>query len=236
MIESQATQCEDELRRAIVRGSLRPGDRLPPERTLAVQLGVERGTVRTALARLGAAGLVQARQGSGYEVLPWLHTSGPDLLPDLLALAGDELPLHAADLLRARRGLARAVLETLVERPPSADARTAIDRRIDALEALVRGRDVDALANADLDVVTALLDATGSATLQLCTSPVAAVLGAAPELRDAIYADAAQSVAGWRALSAWIAAPDAASIDVVIGAMAERDRQTVARLTRKKRR
>lgn len=43
-------------------------DRLPPERELAKQFGVARGTVRKALHRLEEAGLVERRMGSGTYV------------------------------------------------------------------------------------------------------------------------------------------------------------------------
>lgn len=56
------------LIREIAAGRLRAGDRLPPERQMAEQLGVAVGTLRKALARLRAQGVVQAVQGSGNYV------------------------------------------------------------------------------------------------------------------------------------------------------------------------
>ena len=49
----------------IRQGSLRPGERLAPERDLATQLGVSRSTVRQALAALEAAGDVRRVPGRG---------------------------------------------------------------------------------------------------------------------------------------------------------------------------
>ena len=46
-------------------GGLTVGDRLPPERDLALQLGVSRVTVRRALQTLISDGVLHARQGSG---------------------------------------------------------------------------------------------------------------------------------------------------------------------------
>lgn len=46
-------------------GRYRSGDRLPPEHDLAKALGVSRGTLRTALARLEARGAIVRRRGSG---------------------------------------------------------------------------------------------------------------------------------------------------------------------------
>src|SRR5437764_951596 len=53
------------LRGRIAQGELRPGERLPSERTLAGQLKVSRVTVVRALARLRLEGLVATRHGSG---------------------------------------------------------------------------------------------------------------------------------------------------------------------------
>lgn len=41
------------------------GAKLPPERELAAELGVNRGTLREALTRLQAQGLLARRQGAG---------------------------------------------------------------------------------------------------------------------------------------------------------------------------
>ena len=53
------------VRGLIERGELRPGDRLPPERELAVQLGVSRPSVRSALESLAAMGVLTARRRAG---------------------------------------------------------------------------------------------------------------------------------------------------------------------------
>lgn len=62
----------------INRGELTPGTRLPPERTLAASLGVNRSTVALAYAELAAAGLVERRQGSGTTVRGDLWGVAPD--------------------------------------------------------------------------------------------------------------------------------------------------------------
>jgi DNA-binding FadR family transcriptional regulator len=55
-----------QLRRAVELGRFLPGDRLPAERELAVQLGVSRVTLRSALHELEVAGLLaRAHRGSG---------------------------------------------------------------------------------------------------------------------------------------------------------------------------
>ncbi len=54
----------ERLRHAIHIGTYLPGDKLPPERTLAQQLGVSRMTVREAVRVLRAEGYVSSRRGS----------------------------------------------------------------------------------------------------------------------------------------------------------------------------
>ena len=55
----------DQIRREIALGTLKPGDRLPPEREFAEQLGVSRTAIREALRSLENAGLVECHQGMG---------------------------------------------------------------------------------------------------------------------------------------------------------------------------
>jgi GntR family transcriptional repressor for pyruvate dehydrogenase complex len=55
----------DQIRREVASGKLRPGDRLPPERDFAEQLGVSRTAIREAMRSLENAGLVECHQGMG---------------------------------------------------------------------------------------------------------------------------------------------------------------------------
>lgn len=58
----------DVLLEFIRSGELKPGDRLSPVGTLAVQFGVGRSAVREALSALRAMGLIEMRQGEGTYV------------------------------------------------------------------------------------------------------------------------------------------------------------------------
>jgi len=59
-------QIAEQLRALIERGEFAPGTRLPPERDLALQLGVSRPSVREAL--IAVEGRVEVRMGSGIYV------------------------------------------------------------------------------------------------------------------------------------------------------------------------
>jgi GntR family transcriptional regulator / MocR family aminotransferase len=58
----------EQIRDEIAAGRLRPGDRLPPSRHVAQQLGLSRHTVTTAYGRLAAEGFTQGRAGGGTVV------------------------------------------------------------------------------------------------------------------------------------------------------------------------
>ena len=55
--------CE-QVRREMAAGSLRPGDKLPPEREMALKLGVSRAAVREAFRSLEIAGVVGLHKGA----------------------------------------------------------------------------------------------------------------------------------------------------------------------------
>ena len=63
------------LRDAIDSGLLKPGTRLPPSRTLALDLGVARNTVADCYAELAAAGWLVTRPGSGTLVATLASTT-----------------------------------------------------------------------------------------------------------------------------------------------------------------
>jgi GntR family transcriptional regulator, transcriptional repressor for pyruvate dehydrogenase complex len=61
-------QIADQIRELIDRGGFEAGTRLPPERDLALQLGVSRPSLREALIALDVEGRVEVRSGSGVYV------------------------------------------------------------------------------------------------------------------------------------------------------------------------
>lgn len=63
-------QIQDGLRRLMVAGALRPGDRLPSVRTLAASLAINPNTIQRAYETLEAEGYVRAVAGKGRFAAP----------------------------------------------------------------------------------------------------------------------------------------------------------------------
>lgn len=90
-----------QLESMILDGSFKPGQKFPPERELADQFGVSRPSLREALQKLAARGLVESRQGGGTYVSEQLGTTFSDPLMQLL---GSHAEFHY-DLLEFRHAL-----------------------------------------------------------------------------------------------------------------------------------
>ena len=229
---SPADDCFLHLRRQILSRALAPGKQLPPERELATQLGVNRTTLRTALTRLESAGLIAARQGSGTLVRDFHHTGGPELLPELLLLTRDEGGRRQMldDLLLMRRQMLAAVLARLSSGVAPL-ARTAVAAAIDGLSrTIAAGAATSAIAEADLAVLAAVLDATQSPVLAFCLNPISDAVRHSATLRHAIYAEPQSHLAGWLAVSDWLAAPEIAVLGDLLAAIDDRDAAALARL------
>jgi GntR family transcriptional repressor for pyruvate dehydrogenase complex len=76
------------IRDLIEKGLVRPGDKLPAERDLAVQIGVSRPTVRVGLRALAAMGIVESKHGSGTYIPDGPPALGSQSLSLLAALHG----------------------------------------------------------------------------------------------------------------------------------------------------
>lgn len=92
---------EQQLEFLILEGTLRPGEKLPPERELAKQLEVSRPSLREAILRLEARGLLSRRQGDGTFIQSHLWRSFSDPLVELLS----EHAESEFDLLETRHAL-----------------------------------------------------------------------------------------------------------------------------------
>ena len=74
-----------QIEQLILRGILRPGERLPSERELADRMGVSRPSLRDAISTLQDAGLLSSRPGAGIYVADVLGSAFSPALTQLFA-------------------------------------------------------------------------------------------------------------------------------------------------------
>jgi len=91
----------EQLEGMILEGTLKSGERLPAERALAEQFGVSRPSLREAIQKLVAKGLLISRQGGGNYVVESLGSTFSDPLLHLL----ENNPEAQRDLLEFRQTL-----------------------------------------------------------------------------------------------------------------------------------
>lgn len=87
---ANAAELVADVERQIAEGVLRPGDRLPPVRTLADELGLAPNTVAAAYRKLGERGMVVGKGRSGTFIAPrppMATPAEPEVLEGLLDLA-----------------------------------------------------------------------------------------------------------------------------------------------------
>ena len=129
-IEKQrvAEEIVQQLRSLILTGASAPGDKLPPERQLAAELGVNRASLREALKKLEHLGLVRIRQGDGTRVQDFMQTGGIDLMSHLIPLAQAGHVELLRDVLEFRRIFGREVARMAAQRADGEDV-----ARLDAI-------------------------------------------------------------------------------------------------------
>ena len=154
----------DQLTDVIMTGEVEPGEQLPSERDLAERLGVSRPTVRAALTRLAASGLVETRQGGGSTVRDFRRHAGLDLLPRLLAGAGGIDLRVVRDVVEARSSLGPQVagMAASTTASPGDD-----DRLLAAAAAVAEGADDHARQRAATAFWDLVVDRGGSIVFRL---------------------------------------------------------------------
>jgi GntR family transcriptional repressor for pyruvate dehydrogenase complex len=157
----------DRLRGEILAGRLPAGSRLPSERELSLALGVNRLTLRAALARLEALGLVATRHGASTLVTSWRERAGLDSLAALIGTLQPSDPAWfdmAVSLLELRRILAtEAVALAAIRHTP--EQLEVIERF--AAEQTWRVDDAIAHARGEFALERLIIRATGNIALEL---------------------------------------------------------------------
>jgi GntR family transcriptional repressor for pyruvate dehydrogenase complex len=155
----------EKLRGLILRGVYGPGQKLPPERQLAAELGVNRSSLREALKRLDQLGLVRSRQGDGTRVLDFMQTAGFELVRHLVERGSPEI---LRDVLEFRRIYAREVARLAAERADEQDF-----TRLEQLAAeLPAGAPAEDTLRLDFEFYTALTEIARNTVFRLLINTI----------------------------------------------------------------
>jgi GntR family transcriptional repressor for pyruvate dehydrogenase complex len=128
-----------ELKKLIVSGQLKPGDRLPAERSLSEKFGVGRSYVREAILKLEFYGLLKTNPQSGTYVSGLSIKVIDNIITDIIKLNKDNF----SALIEARYYLELDAIKLAAERRTGAD--------LEAIEQAML--DYEAKTNAGLDAV-----------------------------------------------------------------------------------
>lgn len=198
----------DAIRGTILGGRFRPGERLPPERTLARRFRVTRNTVREALRHLEHLRLVEIRQGRGVTVQDYLSTAGVELLAMLLGDDDDARALFD-DILEARAVLGEAML-LHVARHADPDGLDAFEAAVEAFatEASGEAPRVRRLQDLEFDLHAALVRAGGNRAFMLVHNSLRHVYASVASRFEVVVADPKRLARLYRTLAAALRAGD----------------------------
>jgi GntR family transcriptional regulator, transcriptional repressor for pyruvate dehydrogenase complex len=136
--ERLSDQVKDSLKKAMMQGKLRPGDKLPPEEDIAKQFDVSKATTREALREMEAEGLIEKHRGmhgGSFVSRPGLEKMG-EVVINFYRFGG----LTPEELVEMRRILEPTLVAIAAERRTQEDL-TAIQQNIEAVElSISRGR------------------------------------------------------------------------------------------------
>jgi GntR family transcriptional repressor for pyruvate dehydrogenase complex len=149
-----------DLEQRILEGSLKPGDQLPPERELAIELGVSRSSIREAIQKLVSRGMLVARQGEGTFVTDRLDAGFSDPWEEMLR----DHPSVREDLLEFRHLLEAKAAECAARRATNEDRERMLGC-LEQLEETFLGDDLDTQVDKDLAFHQAIAEASHNAII-----------------------------------------------------------------------
>ena len=149
------------LEALILDGGLKPGQRLPPERELAARFEVSRPSLREAIKKLEAKGVVETRRGGGSFVSSMMDQG---LLEPLMGMFRDH-PETLQDLVEMRQALEGLAAELAARRATEEDRRL-LTRYFEGMNQAYReGKGVEEQAKYDARFHLAVAEAAHNAVL-----------------------------------------------------------------------
>jgi GntR family transcriptional regulator, transcriptional repressor for pyruvate dehydrogenase complex len=144
-----------EIENQILDGALRPGDRIPSERQLAQDFGVSRPSIREAIQKLVAKGLLVTRHGGGTTVTDKLDAPFVDPWQDMVK----DHPMLHRDILEVREMLEGQAAELAAQRATDVDL-ARLDQAFEVLDQAYASKDLEASITADVAFHQAVAEAS----------------------------------------------------------------------------
>lgn len=181
---------EDDILEAIRQKRLNPGDKLPTEHELCDQFGVSRPTVREAIRRLNARGLVTVKKGSGVYVAKLSELSATDQIRLYLELQYDEV--FNVHMVQIRQILEPESARLAAQFRDDADLQE-MDKILEQFESVNKG-DYAKEGQLDRDFHLLIAKASRNPVMGLVLDPLFELM---PRIRSEVYAsiESAQSSA-----------------------------------------
>lgn len=163
----------DEVRSKLISGQLKPGDRLPPERELAIELGVSRPAVREALKTLEVSGLVELRKGlkGGAYIRPHNLEMLTRSISDLVSFGHVSLQ----SLAEARSLIHDVVIRLACERAQESDF-LALEANVRKIALLAEAGDLEHRKDATIDFFRLIAHATRNEVLEALVDALASII------------------------------------------------------------
>jgi GntR family transcriptional repressor for pyruvate dehydrogenase complex len=171
-------QIVQHVEESIHKGTLKPGDQLPPERELAQQFGVSRTAVREAVKALREKGLVEAYPGRGTFIMDGASYSIRLSLDRMMKVGQAEGSGYLAEVREILEPEIAALAATRAGEEDLAAMREAVAVMNDAK------KDPEAFIEADLDFHLALAEAAAN---PLILSLIDSIVGLLREQRMRIF-------------------------------------------------
>jgi GntR family transcriptional repressor for pyruvate dehydrogenase complex len=153
--EKLSTSVVRQIELLILRGILRPGERLPAERELAQRLAVSRPSLREAIAQLQESGLLTARAGAGIFVAEVLGSAFSPALIRLFSTQDEAI----TDYLSFRRDMEGLAAERAAQLGTASDLKV-IAAIFDKMTAAAASDDQDTETKLDAQFHMAIIEAS----------------------------------------------------------------------------
>ncbi|HMW18480.1 MAG TPA: FCD domain-containing protein [Accumulibacter sp.] len=160
-----------QLELRILEGSLKPGDRLPAERELALELGVSRPSLREAIKKLVSRDLLVSRHGGGTFVTNRLEATFSDPWQRLI----DQHPFLQDDVLEFRYLLEASAASLAAQRGTDDDLQR-LEQAFQRLDAAYQSDDRSAQVAADVAFHLTIAEAAHNALYAHLVSSVMRLL------------------------------------------------------------